>query len=153
LTRRGSVRHSVGSDLGKGKEVGLHLFLIVNRLGSLSREEVERYKQLFLDAIRQYETDVVEQDRQSKPYLDDVRYSLVPTLKEKVASGKEIPSDELRFLSEVLQEYHGRLAKLRGKPWVRQTTIETQLEQFDQLVRDGVVRLKGERPILKSKSK
>jgi hypothetical protein len=122
-------------------------------LGSLSREEVERYKQLFLDAIRQYETDVVEQDRQSKPYLEDVRYSLVPSLKEKVTSGKEIPSDELRFLSEVLQEYHGRLTKLKGRSWVRQATIEAQLEQFDQLVRDGVVRLKSERPILKSKSR
>jgi len=121
----------------------------VNRLGSLSREEVERYKQLFLDAIRQYETDVVEQDKQSKPYLDDFRYSLVPTLKEKVTSGKEIPSDELRFLSEVLQEYHGRLTKLRGKPWVRQATIDAQLEQFDQLVRDGLVRLKTGKPVAK----
>jgi len=121
----------------------------VNRLGSLSREEVERYKQLFLDAIRQYETDVVEQDRQSKPYLDDVRYSLVPTLKEKVTSGKEIPSDELRFLSEVLQEYHGRLTKLKGKPWVRQATIEAQLEQFGELVRNDIVRLKSGKPIVK----
>jgi len=121
----------------------------VNRLGSLSREEVERYKQLFLDAIRQYETDVVEQDRQSKPYLDDVRYSLVPTLKEKVTSGKEIPSDELRFLSEVLQEYHGRLTKLKGKPWVRQATIEAQLEQFGELVRNDIVRLKSGEPIVK----
>jgi siroheme synthase len=118
-------------------------------LGSLSREEVERYKQLFLDAIRQYETDVVEQDRQSKPYLDDVRYSLVPTLKEKVTSGKEIPSDELRFLSEVLQEYHGRLTKLKGKPWVRQATIEAQLEQFGELVRNDIVRLKSGEPIVK----
>ena len=121
----------------------------MNRLGSLSREEVERYKQLFLDAIRQYETDVVEQDRQSKPYLDDVRYSLVPTLKEKVTSGKEIPSDELRFLSEVLQEYHGRLTKLKGKPWVRQATIEAQLEQFGELVRNDIVRLKSGKPIVK----
>lgn len=121
----------------------------MNRLGSLSREEVERYKQLFLDAIRQYETDVVEQDRQSKPYLDDVRYSLVPTLKEKVTSGKEIPSDELRFLSEVLQEYHGRLTKLKGKPWVRQATIEAQLEQFGELVRNDIVRLKSGEPIVK----
>lgn len=122
----------------------------MNRLGSLSREEVERYKQLFLDAIRQYETDVVAQDRQSKQYLEDVRYSLVPTLKEKVTSGKEIPSDELKLLSEILQEYHGRLTKLRGKPWVRQATIETQLEQFDQLVRDDIVRVRSNKPIVRS---
>jgi hypothetical protein len=136
--------------LGKSQEVGRAFFVIVGYLGSLSREEVERYKQLFLDAIRQYETDVVEQDRQSKPYLDDVRYSLLPTLKEKVTSGKEIPSDELRLLSEILQEYHARLAKLKGKTWVRQATVDTQLEQFDRLVRDDIVRLNSHRPMVKS---
>lgn len=121
----------------------------MNRLGSLSREEVARYKQLFLDAIRQYETDVVEQDKQSKPYLEDVRYSLVPTLEEKVTSGKEIPSDELRLLSEILQRYYERLTKLKGQPWVRQPTIEAQLGQFDQLARDNIVSLKGGKPVAK----
>lgn len=125
----------------KRQEVELCLFLIVGRLGSLSGEQVEHYKQLFLDAIQQYETHVIERDRENKPYLNDARYSLVPTLKERVTSGKEIPSDELRFLSIVLQEYNIHLTKLKGQPWARQDAIDAQLDQFNELVRDDIVKI------------
>lgn len=113
----------------------------MDRLGFLSKEEVERFKQLFLDAIQWYEAHVVEEDKWGEPYLRNVRYSLVPTLKDRVTFGKEIPADEIKLLGVVLQEYYGLLTSLQRQSWVRRETVKGQLDQLDELIKQDLIRI------------
>jgi hypothetical protein len=63
-------------------------------------------------------------------------------LKEKATSGKEIPSDELKLLGTILQEYHGHLTDLQREPWTRQPTVENQLNELNDLARDDLVKIR-----------
>ena len=110
-------------------------------LGFLSSEEVERHKQLFLDALQWYEARVVEQNRLHASYIRDIRYSLIPSLKERTTFGKEMPSDELKLLGAILQEYQNHLTGLQREPWTRQTTVQSQLNELNDLARDNLVKI------------
>jgi len=147
LTRGRSVRHGVGSDLGKGKEVGSGFPIYVHPL-TVGKDHVVQYRKLFLDAVNWYSQALVERLAQPNtkhlaPYVNDPDYSLLLDLKKRVESGDEVPSGKMNdLLGAIVGEYHLHLNKLVEVSWIREDTIQKQLTQLDEITRNSIVKAK-----------
>ena len=106
---------------------------------SLSEGEVKVHRELFLDAIKRYETDQ-KGDERFKSLVSDSDCSLLIDLKERVEKEKPLPGAPLKLLHTVLSEYRKFLAEdSTQKPWINKKTMKLQIDEIDQLFRDDLV--------------
>lgn len=102
----------------------------------MSKETVATYRTLLLDVLEWYERTLIEKDKQNERYISDPNWSLPAVIRKEVESGQDVPGGELKSLGTILDEYQNHIAGLSGKPWIRQGTATTRLEQISRLRRE-----------------
>ena len=106
-------------------------------------ECVERFRELFLDAISWYETTQISDEE--KPEFENPKYSVLSDLKTKIHKKEELSArdhDSVILLEAIVSGYNKHLIELKEKPWSRKDTVKERLEDIDGIIRGNYLRIK-----------